>query len=177
MLLCTICHNLLWEPLACCSCDALVCKDCFKNLSDNESTCPSCENPFEVTQSAKWKNVVEVLLPLKIVKCKTCPKSHPYNDSRDHAYECSLQKRKCILGCGVPTHFVDRDGILTHYFDECPEMDLICPINDESLKRKMIDSHECVPKYVILLRAQIAAMSNQIKDLSDINKQLLEEQQ
>lgn len=147
-ILCTLCQNLLQAPLACSECDVLICKSCIDNHSKKDNTCPNCLLTFKAAESAKLKRVIEVMLPAKIIKCRNCSQPSAYNGARKHAYECRLQKRTCGLSCGVPILFVGRDGILKHYINDCPEMDLICPRCKFSTKRKMVDSHQCVPKSV-----------------------------
>jgi hypothetical protein len=43
---CSICHNVLWKPVACQSCETPFCSECIHQwLSDNPNQCPNqCES-------------------------------------------------------------------------------------------------------------------------------------
>lgn len=60
---CNICHDLVWRPVACNTCEIIVCSDCIKTWLTINSSCPNkCESfkeckcsPLILTQIARLK--------------------------------------------------------------------------------------------------------------------------
>jgi hypothetical protein len=64
---CSICHNVLWKPVACQSCETPFCSACIHQwLSDNPNQCP---NQCESYQERKCPPFIAKLLAELQISC------------------------------------------------------------------------------------------------------------
>ena len=85
---CSLCLNILINPVMCLNCQNAFCKKCIDNWSKKSQQCPNrCDNPNY--QKSIGKN--DILSKLKF-KCKGCDNPIPYDNIRKHYSECCPDK-------------------------------------------------------------------------------------
>ena len=138
--LCTLCDNMIIRGQACSECEEIFCQSCIEKWLLEKDTCPDCHKPY---QSTKIPKRIEKSLEKKMVKCRNCPKTHPYNEAEEHDYQCHLPEIACILGCDNQAKYKGREKAIKHAHNTCPLMGLICNECKIPLKREIEDSHVC----------------------------------
>lgn len=83
--LCTLCDNLIVRGQACSECEEIFCKTCIEKWLKENDTCPypKCKKPYSATKIPKK---IERSLEEKMIKCQTCPETHPYNEAEEHDF-------------------------------------------------------------------------------------------
>ena len=87
-IVCSLCSNILINPVMCLHCQNAFCKKCIDNWSKNSQKCPKrCDNPNY--QKSIGKN--DILSKLKF-KCKGCEQPIEYDNIRKHYSKCCPDK-------------------------------------------------------------------------------------
>ena len=85
---CSLCLNILINPVMCLNCQNAFCKKCIDNWSKNSEKCPNrCDNPNY--QKCIGKN--DILSKL-LFKCKGCDNPIEYDNVRKHYSTCCPDK-------------------------------------------------------------------------------------
>ena len=85
---CSICKNIIINPVMCMNCQNSYCRKCIEKLPKNDYKCPyGCVNPNY--QKKKEKN--NILSKLKF-KCQKCGKHFLFGDLEKHIDNCEIKK-------------------------------------------------------------------------------------
>lgn len=101
-LICSICHNILWKPVACTTCENTFCAGCIRTWinkagSDSETTCP-----FHCTfKEKRAPPVLNVLLSKLQIYCayrnNGCQEKLGYDALETHEKTCEYERVPCHL--------------------------------------------------------------------------------
>ena len=96
---CSICYNVLKEPMMCKNNEHLFCRDCItEHLNTNSHTCPECNEDLTVETLRRTRVVSNVLSALKI-KCdyslRGCQEYIRLEELDSHVENCGFAPVKC----------------------------------------------------------------------------------
>ena len=82
-LICTICTDVVIQPVQCVECEHLNCRICIEDSLKHDVKCPDCRKVFESTKhlgrhERNYLNKTEF-------KCFRCPDSFNYEQAEKHA--------------------------------------------------------------------------------------------
>ncbi|CAF2945808.1 unnamed protein product [Rotaria sp. Silwood2] len=175
-LLCSsICHNILWKPVACQKCETPFCSTCIKKwLHEGRNQCPNGCEPF--IERACPPFIVRQLSRLQIVciyESNGCREIIPYEAVEKHERECDYQPQRCP-GCN--SSFAKKE--IEKHKSQCELIEFTCEDCKIVYKR-----HDATQSHtdMICLKEQFRQFRHQsqeeIKQLKEENKQLKEELQ
>ena len=55
--ICTICSNVLWDPVECNNCSTPFCQSCIKKKLDDNLNCPDCNQEYKERQINKFSKL------------------------------------------------------------------------------------------------------------------------
>ncbi|CAF4558705.1 unnamed protein product [Rotaria socialis] len=110
---CSICHMILWKPVACKTCENSFCSDCINQWQQKQpNKCPfTCH--YEERKSAV-----------------------PYEGLEKHEQQCDYQPKKCE---GCQRELLLKD--LAQHQQQCDQIDLKCSTCETLFKRKDMKNH------------------------------------
>ena len=96
---CSICYNVLKEPMMCRNNEHLFCRDCItEHLNTNSHTCPECNEDLTVETLRRARVISNILSGLKI-KCdyshRGCQKYIRVEELDSHVENCGFAPVKC----------------------------------------------------------------------------------
>ncbi|CAF3210251.1 unnamed protein product [Rotaria sp. Silwood2] len=169
---CPICHELLWKPVACQSCETPFCSTCIHQwLVNHPKNCPNrCKTYIE----RKCPPVVAKLLAeLKIVcfyESTGCNEVISYEGLDKHEIECSFQSHLCP---GCQSQILKKD--FDNHQNNCASIELTCQDCALVYKRGNADRQHTE---VICLREQLRQFREESKEnkreINQLNLQLNE---
>ncbi|CAF1214819.1 unnamed protein product [Adineta steineri] len=119
-LICSICHNVLWKPVACSTCENAFCVKCIRSWTDKQidyrATCPfNC-----VFKEKRVPPILNSLLSKLQFYCayasNGCEQLLPYDALEKHEETCSYERIPCGI-CEKPIS--NRDPNNKHELREC----------------------------------------------------------
>ena len=164
---CSICLNLIWDPIDCSKCQNIFCKYCIDlTLATKKYTCPLCRKPFK---SSKCKALKKLFEGIKI-KCPNspCDKTPEYLDYIEHLEKCNYRKYYCsnegcdyentlnnkeemkshltsclyrITNCVFCNEEMIANKLENHWKNDCPKFIIICDDCNESMTREYFDNN------------------------------------
>ncbi|CAF0985793.1 unnamed protein product [Rotaria sp. Silwood1] len=163
---CLICHQLLWKPVACKSCEIPFCSSCiYQWLANNPKQCPNrCQTYIE----RKCPPIVTKLLAEIQVACfyesNGCNQVISYEGLDKHEIECGFQFQQCP-GCKSQIFKKDFDN----HHNQCPSIELTCQDCKLVYKRNDTDRKHtdiiCLKKQLQYLRHESKHNKCKIKKL------------
>ncbi|CAF5102476.1 unnamed protein product, partial [Rotaria sp. Silwood1] len=170
---CSICHNILWKPIACQTCETHFCLACIKKwLHEGRSKCPAGREPFIEKVCSRF--IVTPLARLQIAciyEPNGCREILPYEAVEKHEAGCGFQPQRCP---GCHSSFAKKE-IETHK-SQCGLIELIC--EDCKIVYKQRDATQSHTD-MICLKEQFRRFQHRTqeenKQLKEENKQLKEE--
>jgi N-acetylneuraminic acid mutarotase len=118
---CSICYNVLKEPMMCRNNEHVFCRDCItEHLTVNSHTCPECNEDLTVETLRKARLVSNYLSELKI-KCdysnRGCQEFIRLEELDSHVENCGFAPMKCSNEeCGL---VVDKRELIHHESTVC----------------------------------------------------------
>ncbi|CAF1476413.1 unnamed protein product [Rotaria magnacalcarata] len=154
---CSICHMILWKPVACKTCENSFCSDCINQWQQKQpNKCPfTCHYEERKCIGA----ILKVLSRLQINCCymqNGCSVAVPYEGLEKHEQQCDYQFKKCE---GCQRELLLKD--LAQHQELCDQIDLKCSTCETLFKRKDMKNH----KEVQCLKQQLQQQKNQVQEL------------
>ena len=125
---CSICYNVLKEPVMCRNNEHLFCRDCItQHLNTNSHTCPECNEDLTVETLRRTRLVSNILFGLKI-KCdyfhRGCQEYIRLEELDSHVENCGFAPVKCSNEeCEM---IVNRREIIHHESTVCDYRKVKC---------------------------------------------------
>ncbi len=150
-LLCPICHEILWHPVTCETCEHSFCEVCLNQWFQRQKQCP---NTCEYRQRARSPCLLTQMLSSLKVVCKNtangCIEIIPYEILEKHEQTCGYELKKC-QGCLQPLlkQDVDRHEL------QCDHVEILC--NNCQITYRRLDGHDAMQ-----------CLRNQMKNQNDL---------
>ena len=81
LIICSICGNILIEPMICNNCQTVICKECQEEWGRKSNECPNrCKNP----KYQKCLDISNLLSKLKFF-CPICEEAINYDNIKEHS--------------------------------------------------------------------------------------------
>ena len=150
-LTCSICMNLVWNPVDCLKCGKLFCHYCLKkSIKKCKNLCPMCRaKPFK---SSNCKALKITFLDIKL-KCpnEPCEENPKYYDYISHLEKCEFKKYHCInKDCNYENTLNNKDDMESH-FKTCKYRITNCDFCGKEMIAHLLENHhgnDC-PKFII----------------------------
>ncbi|CAF1558803.1 unnamed protein product [Didymodactylos carnosus] len=164
LLLCSICHNVLWNPVACKSCENAFCTLCIHtSLKEKNNYCPfNCY--FE---ERKCPPCISILLSKLQIDCcyklNGCTTIVSYERLDEHEEECNYQPLECEK---CHKQMLKQD--FEQHQQECELIDLTCNECHVIYKRKDLNQHteiECLQNQFEQQQQMIEKKMNENEDI------------
>ncbi|CAF1397411.1 unnamed protein product [Adineta steineri] len=96
-LCCSICHNILWKPVACQKCETHFCSACIEKwLCNGRNQCPLGCGPYRERPCSKFVNTPLSRLQVAcIYESNGCREILPYEAVGKHETQCGYQPQQC----------------------------------------------------------------------------------
>ena len=136
---CSICHNLLWNPMECNECGNSFCEYCIKqNLSNGNLCCPLCKskqfNPRKAKGLKKFLNKIRIRCNNK--QCREMPE---YFDYVNHLEKCPFRIYHCTNeGC----KYEDTLDNIKYHSSECQYRIIKCKFCEKEIRQYTFEIHE-----------------------------------
>jgi E3 ubiquitin-protein ligase NRDP1 len=129
---CSICYNVLKEPMMCRNNEHIFCRDCItEHLTVNSHTCPECNEDLTVETLRKARLVSNILSELKI-KCdysnRGCQELIRLEGLDSHVENCGFAPVKCSNEeCQL---VVDKRELIHHESTACEYRKVKCHVEE-----------------------------------------------
>ncbi len=169
---CTICSNILTDPVLIECCGQLFCDGCLKKWLRKQKTCPHCrEAKFAFIKDKRMKRVIDSLKIYCPNRSKGCDKITTLGECNQHLEKCLFVEVSCTKKCGermlrkelqdhednkcpncrVQCQYCTLEGMhkeitAKSHLDECAGFPVSCPNNcgHEKIQRKNLADHQKV---------------------------------
>lgn len=181
-LFCSICYNLMWDPVEIEGCHHTFCKCCIIKYLEKKDECPTCR---EIGVKFNVSVAIRRLCQEYKIKCfnEGCKETPTYSNLKDHLEKCAFKKYICPnKGCNykgirsdIKNHLVMCEHRLTdckyckklvkfcdlgkHERTECAQ-EFECEICHEKMTRGVYFSKHNIPNNVECLRNAIIYLKN-----------------
>ena len=120
-LLCTICQNVLWKPVACAICENTFCAACMQTWITKESALQQVTCPFYCAYKEKrappiLKHLLSKLQIYCAYRANGCQEIISYDDLEKHEETCPQERTPCRI-CQTPVS--NRDQNNKHEARQC----------------------------------------------------------
>jgi hypothetical protein len=172
-ILCPICSNILWKPIACKTCENAFCLKCIRLwLNEKPNTCPfNCR-----FQERKPPPILMKLLSKLKLSCRHqsngCTLSIPYEALEKHELqECQYRLTRCPR-CLEEMLQKDLDA---HEEETCESSQLTCLKCDTTYKRAHGHTEsQCVEKQMATIRERLDASDHKPKRVEENYNKMVE---
>ncbi len=169
---CTICTNILTDPVLTGCCGQLFCDGCLKKWLQKQKTCPHCrEANFNNMKDKRMKRAIDTLNIYCLNRSKGCDKITTLGECNQHLEKCLFVEVSCTKKCGermlrkelqdhednkcpnrrVQCQYCTLEGMhkeitAKSHLDECVNFPISCPNNcgHEKIQRKNLADHQKV---------------------------------
>ncbi len=122
--LCSICTNILSEPVIVECCGQLFCEECLKKWIQRQKTCPHCRNTeLKYIKNRRMKRIIDGLRIFCPNRSKGCDKISNKNECSAHLKTCLFVEVPCTNDCGLK---MLRKEIENHIARKCPKRKVKC---------------------------------------------------
>ena len=155
-LLCIICNNILWKPIACSSCYDHFCSSCIHTwITESKNVCPKCKSiPFKGNKAIPLVNGMLGDLRLEcIYSSNGCKEDIPYDSIEIHERNCLYSSIKC-KNCN---ECILKKDVEEHKND-CAEIEFKCNLCEMKIKKKLLKEHNkesCYLNTIVKLKEKI----------------------
>ena len=179
---CSICYNVLKEPMMCRNNEHLFCRDCItKHLNTNLHTCPECNEDLTVETLRRARVISNFLSGLKI-KCDYCHRGcQEYirlEELDSHVENCGFAPVKCSNEeCEM---IVNKREIIHHESTVCEYRKVKChncvkiEQNVEEMKQKIEGVNEKIKGIEMKMEEKMGRMAANVEDLKGLMMQMFE---
>ena len=172
-ILCPICANILWKPIACKTCENAFCLKCIRLwLNEKPNTCPfNCR-----FQERKPPAILMKLLSKLRLNCRHqvngCPLSIPYEALEKHELqECQYRLTPCA-GCSEEMLQKDLDA---HQGEQCKSSQSTCLKCNTFYKRSQGHAEsQCLEKQMVIIKLKLDAAEHKPTRVEDSNKKMVQ---
>ena len=162
-LTCSICKNLVWNPVDCSQCGKLFCEYCLKkSVKKLKNVCPMCRaKPFK---SSHCKALKITFLDIKL-KCPndSCKENIKYYDYVSHLEKCEFKKYHCVnKNCNYENTLNNKDDMELH-FKSCKYRIINCEFCGKEMVANLLEKHhenECL-KFIIKCKNCFESMTRE----------------
>ena len=170
--ICSICTNVLTDPLLVECCGQLFCEECLIKWLQKQKTCPHCRKKnFNFIKDLRMKRLIngsKIYCPNRF---KGCEKIITVGECSTHLETCLFVEVPCTNNCGVK---MLRKELQNHTANECPKRKVNCQYCNEEGMYKDITAQghidEC-PSFPLDCPNNCGHDNIQRKDLSDHQKE------
>ena len=168
---CTICTNILTDPVLTGCCGQLFCSGCLKNWLKKQRTCPHCQNAnSRFIKDLQMKQAIDSLNIYCPNRSKGCDKIPTLSVCNQHLEKCLFVEASCTMKCGekmlrkdlldhkdkcrnrlVQCQYCNTEGMhkeitANSHIDNCPSFPTSCPNNcgHEKIQRWVLADHQKV---------------------------------
>ena len=189
--ICSICLNLVWNPIDCSKCQNIFCKYCIDIIKkEKKYSCPLCRKLFKSSNCKALKKIFEGIK----IKCanSSCKEYPNYSDYVEHLKNCQYRKYHCSNeGCDYENTLNNKEELKTHFtsclyritncdfckkemianelknhcIKDCPKFIIECEYCNQSMTREYFNREHTDKK---CMKFQIKRLNNNINNL--INK-------
>jgi len=175
-LLCLICQNLLWKPIACSSCLNNFCGCCIQLWLQKKPTCPVCSNNYKEQRSPPILSNFLAKLKLTCVNLEIgCTTEIPYDFLEKHEKDCEFNQTHCK---GCRSSFTKKN--LAPHEASCGEITFFCNICQMSVKRKDKTIHndtQCLQQRMRIMEMKCAELELTCEDLRAQKQKYMQNEQ
>ncbi|CAM4953960.1 unnamed protein product [Rotaria socialis] len=169
---CCICHEILWKPVACQSCETPFCSACIRQwLNEYPAQCPNRCQAYNERKCPPF--VAKVLSQLKVAcvyDSNGCEEIISYEALDKHEVECGFQLHRCS---GCQSEILKKD--LNNHEINCEAIEIVCP--DCRIVYKRGDATK-IHTETVCLKEQLRQLRNESKEnkreIHELNLQLHE---
>ena len=162
-LTCSICQNLVWNPVDCSKCGKLFCDYCLKQSKEKLiNFCPMCRaKPFK---SSKCRALKIAFLDVKL-KCPndSCKENPKYYDYISHLEKCEFKKYHCVnKDCNYENTLNNKNDMESH-FNSCEYRITNCKFCGKEMVAHLLEKHhgnDC-PKFIIKCKNCFESMTRE----------------
>ena len=163
---CSICYNVLKEPMMCRNNEHLFCRDCItKHLNTNSHTCPECNEDLTVETLRRARVISNILSGLKI-KCdyshRGCQEYIRLEELDSHVENCGFAPVKCSNEeCEM---IVNKREIIHHESTVCEYRKVKCH-NCVKIKQDVEEMKEKMDKKMEEMKEKIEGVDEKMKGM------------
>ncbi len=120
-LLCCICQNVLWKPVACSTCENSFCADCMRTWTNKQNSSKQVTCPFNCAfREKRAPPILNSLLSKLQIYCayapNGCDEVLSYDGLEKHEQECQYERTPCQI-CKKPVSHRDQNN--KHELRQC----------------------------------------------------------
>ena len=170
---CSICYNVLKEPMMCRNNEHLFCRDCItEHLNTNSHTCPECNEDLTVKTLRRARVISNILSGLQI-KCdyshRGCQEYVRLEELNSHVENCGFAPMKCSnKECEM---IVNKREIIHHESTVCEYRKVKCHncVKIEQDVEEMKEKMEEVKGLMVQMFEKLRFLENTIQISSAVN--------
>jgi WD40 repeat protein len=137
-LICSICLEIVLNPVMCSKCENLFCKSCIDILLTKTNRCPNKCIFQEKEKNRMLKNILSKIEFKCMYLLNGCKAFIPYTDFIKHVNSCDYGQFRCLAnGCLV----IDIKDKMLEHLKVCPYRKKLCHLCKEEIMNKEFDSH------------------------------------
>ena len=172
---CSVCYNVLKDPVMCRNNEHLFCRECItQHLNTNSHTCPECNEDLTVETLRRARVISNILSGLKI-KCdyseRGCQESIRLDELDSHVENCGFASVKCSNEeCEM---IVNKRDIVHHESTVCEYRKVKChncgkiEQDVEEMKDKMEEMKEKMKEKIEGMRTKVEEMDEKVEEKMD----------
>ena len=172
---CSICYNVLKEPVMCRNNEHIFCRDCIsEHLNVNSHRCPECNEELTVETLSPAPRLVKNYLSQLKIKCdysdRGCPEHIRLVELASHAANCYFAPVKCSNEeCGM---LINKRELVHHEATVCQYRRVKCQscktlAEDVQHMKKKLDEMKTVKEDVEQLKAMMIQMFGKLSSLEN----------
>ena len=179
---CSICYNVLKEPVMCRNNEHLFCRDCItEHLNTNSHTCPECNEDLTVETLRRTRVVSNILSGLKI-KCdyshRGCQEYIRLEELDSHVENCGFAPVKCSNEeCEL---IVNKGELIHHESTVCEYRKVKChncvkiEQDVQEMKKEMEDKMRKMDKKIEIMDEKIEGTATGVNEVKGLIVQMFE---
>jgi hypothetical protein len=169
LLICSLCLDVIWEPVFCKTCENAFCMECICELLGNQQNylCGLCPNKCHYKETSRLLQPVLVeQLPKLRISClfadHGCKETLSYDELKEHESQCHYHLKKYET---CKKEKIDNETQGDHR-DQCAEIDVQCATSPHEYRRA--DDHRELLSTEIGLDLQVARVDQFGEQLSKV---------
>ena len=165
---CSVCYNVLKDPVMCRNNEHLFCRDCItEHLNTNSHTCPECNEDLTVETLRKARVISNIISDLKI-KCdysqRGCQESIRLDELDSHVENCGFAPVKCSNEeCEM---IVNKREIIHHESTVCEYRKVKCH-NCGKIEQDVEEMKEKIEEMKEKMEEKIEGMSKKVEEMDE----------
>ena len=169
---CSICLEVLQEPVQCVNNEHYFCKECISEHLTRSQTCPTCRDELTTDTLRPVSRVVRNLLQqLQYTRCmyasRGCKSTVKHEDLLSHHEECGFAPVQCSHDVCEVT--VNKQDLGSHQ-ENCEFRSVTCEECLEAMKKRDYGKHNCV------LRKEMDEFKHRLAEVWKVLREIQDEQ-